>query len=104
MAVKQQDSIVTIRIQYSPRNNGGDSQIQSFRTRRDDPLRRIFLDFCDSLELVYGTVRVSYDGRRVLETETPDQLEMDDRDIIDAFTDQSGGCGRSDHLFLVLII
>ncbi|GFQ00393.1 small ubiquitin-related modifier 1 [Phtheirospermum japonicum] len=49
------------------------------------------LDFCDSLDLVYSCARFLFEGNRIRETQTPCDLGMADKDIIDAFYQIDGG-------------
>ncbi|KAL0302890.1 UNVERIFIED_CONTAM: Small ubiquitin-related modifier 2 [Sesamum radiatum] len=71
--------------------NGQDYRVLSYRIRRDIPLDRILLDFSRRLGLRYNSIRFVYDGRRLKESSTPLDLNMDDGAVIDAWTEQTGG-------------
>ncbi|KAL6586814.1 hypothetical protein OROMI_001802 [Orobanche minor] len=90
--VKEEDGPTAVNIQYDDPVRG---QVKlSFLTHRDDPLRRIMLDFCDRMDLVYSSVTFRLDGENIRETQKPVDLGMADDDIIDAFTHLQGG-GRA---------
>ena len=38
------------------------------------------------------TIRFSFDGTRINESDTPKSLDMEDGDTIEVFQQQSGGC------------
>lgn len=38
-----------------------------------------------------GTYRFQYEGNRVMPDQTPDELDMEDNDQIDALVEQQGG-------------
>ncbi|KAL7180790.1 hypothetical protein ACSBR1_039782 [Camellia fascicularis] len=60
---------------------------------RSMPLREVMLDYCNRLGLVYGKVRFTCDGVRLREDKTGGELEMEDDDVIDAWSDFLGGGG-----------
>ncbi|GAV84291.1 Rad60-SLD domain-containing protein [Cephalotus follicularis] len=65
-----------------------------YRIGRKTPMRRLMLDYCVRMGFVYETVKFSFDGSRLSMTQTADDLELEDDDIIDAWSDQIGGCRR----------
>ncbi|KAL0322297.1 UNVERIFIED_CONTAM: Small ubiquitin-related modifier 2 [Sesamum calycinum] len=71
--------------------NGQDYRVLSYRVKRDIPLDRILLDFSRRLGLHYNSIRFVYDGRRLKDSSTPLDLNMDDGGVIDAWTEQTGG-------------
>ncbi|KAL7148797.1 hypothetical protein ABFS83_06G203500 [Erythranthe nasuta] len=85
--VKEENTEIVVHIKY---NETGGEEKYSFDTHMNIPLRRIFLDFCDRLGLVYSSIRFTFDGVRIRETQTPHDLEMDNDDLIDAFNEQIG--------------
>ncbi|KAL8544698.1 hypothetical protein ACS0TY_005070 [Phlomoides rotata] len=86
--VKEEKRVIIVKIQY---HEPGKATILSFETDKTAPLRRIFLDFCDRLDIVYSFMRfLGPEGKRILETETAKELEMEDGEVIDAFTEQIG--------------
>ncbi|XAR58692.1 hypothetical protein NMG60_11014184 [Bertholletia excelsa] len=82
-------TFVTLRLQ---RQDEGD---KFFRIRRDLPLRRLMLAYCERLGLHIDAVRFCFDGKRVKDSQTANDLEMKDGDVIDAFSDMLGAGGGS---------
>ncbi|KAL2227881.1 UNVERIFIED_CONTAM: Small ubiquitin-related modifier 2 [Sesamum indicum] len=71
--------------------NGQDYQVLSYRIKRDMPLHPLLLDFSRRLGLHYNSIRFVYHGRRLKDSSTPLDLNMDDGAVIDAWTEQTGG-------------
>ncbi|EGF79132.1 hypothetical protein BATDEDRAFT_90152 [Batrachochytrium dendrobatidis JAM81] len=63
-----------------------------FKIKRSTPLLKLMNAYCERQGKQRGTIRFMYDGNRVEEHATPDQLDMDDGDVIDAMVEQLGGC------------
>ncbi|KAL7176611.1 hypothetical protein ACSBR2_030033 [Camellia fascicularis] len=59
--------------------------------KRDLPLRGLKLAYCVRLGLEIDAVRFTYDGVKIGDNETADELKMEDGHVIDAWSDQSGG-------------
>jgi len=66
------------------------------RIRRDAPLQTLILGYCERLNLKHEQLGFIYDGKRIHPTLTADDLEMEDEDCIEAFTEQVGR-GGVDH-------
>ncbi|KAH6764429.1 hypothetical protein C2S51_015678 [Perilla frutescens var. frutescens] len=82
--MKKESNIITITIRDTRfREN-------SFRTDKNASLRRIFLDFCDRHGFVYCHFAFYFDGRRIHEMQTAEELGMADGDVIDAMVIQRG--------------
>ena len=47
--------------------------------------------YCKRQGLSSASVRFVFDGNRVNGSETAEQLEMDDQDVIDVLVEQTGG-------------
>lgn len=47
--------------------------------------------YCSRQGLQSQAVRFLYDGERLKEDSTPDQLHMEDGDVVDAVAQQTGG-------------
>ncbi|KAL8557818.1 hypothetical protein ACS0TY_005061 [Phlomoides rotata] len=88
--VKEEKRLIIVKLQYH--GHGKDqATILSFETDKTAPLRRIFLDFCDRLDIVYSTIRfLSPEGERIQEEQTAKELKMEDGEVIDAFSQQLG--------------
>ncbi|KAM5585473.1 hypothetical protein ABKV19_004721 [Rosa sericea] len=59
-----------------------------FNVMRSSELRRVMIVSCDRLSLEVNDIRFVYKGHYVLAEETPDQLRMEDGDVIDAISVQ----------------
>lgn len=87
--MKEESGMMMIQIQIQEADKG--HRILSFATEKSLPLRRVFLDFCDQLDLVYSTVRFTHDGSRINEKKTAEECGIEDGEVIDAFYEQVGG-------------
>lgn len=58
---------------------------------RKVPLRKLLVDYCKMENLTYSVMRFLHDGSRVPADKCAADLEMEDGDIIDVFSDQIGG-------------
>ncbi|KAK9291770.1 hypothetical protein L1049_019720 [Liquidambar formosana] len=63
------------------------------RIKRDIPLRRLKIFYCDQHGLEYDTIRFTYDGVKIGNSQTANELGMVDGDVIDTWSEQDGGCG-----------
>jgi small ubiquitin-related modifier len=62
-----------------------------FKIKKSTPLRKLMDAFCQRQAINPTSIRFLYDGKRVNETQTPKELEMEDNDVIDAVLQQTGG-------------
>ncbi|KAF7845558.1 small ubiquitin-related modifier 2-A-like [Senna tora] len=62
-----------------------------YRMGRNVKLGFLMMDYCDRKGLLIEYVRFTFDGTRVSVDSTPQDLEMEDDDVVDAWTDQDGG-------------
>lgn len=62
-----------------------------YRMGRNLKLGFLMEDYCDRMGLVMETVRFLFDGSRIGKNQTPQDLNMEDDDIIDAMTEEIGG-------------
>ncbi|KAL8557822.1 hypothetical protein ACS0TY_005063 [Phlomoides rotata] len=88
-AVKEEKGVIWLQIQYA--EPGREQHKLRFSTYRDVELRRIFLDFCYSLGLVYSTITFRFEGKHIKDTQSADVFGLEDGDVIDAFNTQDGG-------------
>ncbi|KAK9291944.1 hypothetical protein L1049_019896 [Liquidambar formosana] len=86
-APKKERNHVTIKVQ---RQHVFDIYL---RIKRDLPLRELKICYCDRLGLEYDTVRFTYDGIKIGNSQTAEELGMEDGDVIDAWSDQMAGGG-----------
>mmetsp|Transcript_24267 Transcript_24267/g.27513 ORF Transcript_24267/g.27513 Transcript_24267/m.27513 type:complete len:125 (+) Transcript_24267:133-507(+) len=62
-----------------------------FKIKRTTQLKKLMDAYCDRQGCTPQTVRFLFDGERLQETATPEKLEMEDGDEIDAMVEQIGG-------------
>lgn len=67
-----------------------DSEVH-FRIKRSTPLSKLMNTYCDRQGKPHGSVRFMLDGNRVEDHHTPDDLDLEDGDTIDAMIQQVGG-------------
>nr|AAX30012.1 small ubiquitin modifier 2 [Schistosoma mansoni] len=72
---------------------GQDGSEVQFRIKRSTPLSKKLMNaYCDRTSVDVNSIRFLFDGRRIREaTQTPDELDMEDGDEIDAHREQTGG-------------
>merc|ERR1712098_837084 len=62
-----------------------------FKIKRTTQLKKLMDAYCSRQGVSPQTVRFLFDGVRLAETSTPEQLDMEDGDEIDAMVEQTGG-------------
>eukprot|EP00915_Cephaloidophora_sp_WS-2016_P003808 GHVH01005093.1.p1 GENE.GHVH01005093.1~~GHVH01005093.1.p1 ORF type:complete len:133 (+),score=25.30 GHVH01005093.1:107-505(+) len=62
-----------------------------FRIRRTTCLQKLMTAYCNRLGLPTDGVRFLFDGDRIRGDQTPEEIQLDDGDIIDAMVRQIGG-------------
>lgn len=72
------------------RSNVGDNEV-IYRIKYTTILDKVMRSFSQKMGVRYGTFRFIFDGDRLNPNDTPQKLEMDDLDVIDAFVRQQGG-------------
>ena len=87
---------------------GQDGNVVQFKIKKHTALKKLMATYCEraglalqvgTLSLVVGgnlsyflqTIRFSFDGTRINESDTPKSLDMEDGDTIEVFQQQSGG-------------
>ena len=63
-----------------------------FKIKRHTTFRKLMDAYYTRQQVPPGSVRFLYDGNRIQADETPEELEMEEGDIIDAVAEQTGGC------------
>lgn len=63
----------------------------SFKVRKTTPFSKVFDVFCQKKCHNRASMRFLFDGIRVPDTQTPEGLELEDGDSIDAVIEQVGG-------------
>ncbi|KAL3820439.1 hypothetical protein ACJIZ3_006344 [Penstemon smallii] len=92
MSVQEEDrkpadnsSHITLKVQ----NQDGNEVI--FRIKRSTQLKKLMHAYCDRHAWDFNSIRFLLDGRRVRDWQTPNELELEDDDQIDAMQDMDGG-------------
>ncbi|CAA9988782.1 small ubiquitin-related modifier, putative [Plasmodium knowlesi strain H] len=62
-----------------------------FKIKRKTKLEKLMEVYCNRLGQSMEAVRFLYDGDRIHGENTPDQLGIEDGDVIDAMVQQTGG-------------
>ncbi|KAK1292065.1 Small ubiquitin-related modifier 1 [Acorus calamus] len=62
-----------------------------FRIKRSTQLKKLMNAYCDRQSVDFNAIAFLFDGRRLRGEQTPDELEMEDGDEIDAMLHQTGG-------------
>ena len=62
-----------------------------FKVKKTTTLRKLMEAYCKRVGIASDNVRFLFDGRRINQDDTPDMLDMEDEDEIDAMVAQSGG-------------
>ncbi|KAJ7961538.1 Small ubiquitin-related modifier [Quillaja saponaria] len=70
---------------------GQDGNEVFFRIKRSTQLRKLMTAYCDRQSVDLNSIAFLFDGRRLRAEQTPDELEMEDADEIDAMLHQTGG-------------
>ncbi|KAF6173736.1 hypothetical protein GIB67_042904 [Kingdonia uniflora] len=70
---------------------GQDGNEVFFRIKRSTQLRKLMNAYCDRQSVEIASIAFLFDGRRLRGEQTPDELEMEDGDEIDAMLHQTGG-------------
>ena len=70
---------------------GQDGNEVFFRIKRSTQLRKLMNAYCDRQSVDINSIAFLFDGRRLRPEQTPDELEMEDGDEIDAMLHQTGG-------------
>ncbi|XP_030836708.1 small ubiquitin-related modifier 3 [Strongylocentrotus purpuratus] len=71
---------------------GDDGSTISFKIRRRTKLAKL-MDAYREKQGLRGQLRFRYDGQPVNEDDTPESLEMEDEDQLEAYQEQTGGRG-----------
>ncbi|KAJ4955614.1 hypothetical protein NE237_012397 [Protea cynaroides] len=70
---------------------GQDGNEVFFRIKRVTQLKKLMTAYCDRQSVDQNSIAFLFDGRRLRAEQTPDELEMEDGDEIDAMLHQTGG-------------
>ncbi|RYR45878.1 hypothetical protein Ahy_A07g031648 [Arachis hypogaea] len=70
---------------------GQDGNEVFFRIKKNTQLKKLMNAYCDQQSVDFNAIAFLFDGRRLRAEQTPDELEMEDGDEIDAMLHQTGG-------------
>lgn len=62
-----------------------------FKIKKKTAMKKLFDAYCARQAISSRSVRFLYDGQRITDEQSPELLEMEDDDIIDAVLQQIGG-------------
>ncbi|KAA8492332.1 Small ubiquitin-related modifier 1 [Porphyridium purpureum] len=62
-----------------------------FKIKRTTPMSKLMSAYASRLGVDENTYRFNFDGNRISPSDTPDSLDMEDMDCIDAMVYQQGG-------------
>ncbi|PHR70881.1 MAG: hypothetical protein COA67_07760 [Lutibacter sp.] len=63
-----------------------------FKIKRGTQLKKLMDAYCKKQGISRSSVRFLFDGSPIDENKTPDDIGMEDDDVIDAMVEQTGGC------------
>ncbi|KAL2466970.1 Small ubiquitin-related modifier 2 [Abeliophyllum distichum] len=69
---------------------GQDGSEVVFRIKRSTQLKKLMNAYCDRQSVDFNSIAFLFDGRRLRGEQTPDELEMEEGDEIDAMLHQTG--------------
>ncbi|VEU23569.1 DEKNAAC104734 [Brettanomyces naardenensis] len=81
---EQQDTHINLKV------TDGSSEV-FFKIKRTTPLKRLMDAFCKRQGKSADSLRFLYEGQRLTPDATPDSLDMEDGDLIEAHREQVGG-------------
>ena len=71
---------------------GQDGIYVHFKIKKKTQLKKLMEAYCARQSLQMDQIRFLFDGRKLYDADTPDELDMEDGDVIDSFLYQVGGC------------
>ncbi|KAI9888525.1 MAG: hypothetical protein M1814_006859 [Vezdaea aestivalis] len=63
-----------------------------FKIKRQTPLKKLMDAFCERQGKAPTSVRFLFDGTRVMQSDSPESLDMQDGDCLEVHQEQIGGC------------
>jgi len=70
---------------------GQDANEIHFRVKMTTAMGKLKKSYSERVGVPVTSLRFLFDGRRINDTDTPKQLEMEDDDVIEVYQEQSGG-------------
>ena len=62
-----------------------------FRIKKTTPLEKLMVTYCERQGKPFESVRFMFDGNRIEKHNTPEELDIEDNDVIEAVIAQLGG-------------
>ncbi|XP_019183178.1 PREDICTED: small ubiquitin-related modifier 1-like [Ipomoea nil] len=78
-------------VQINLKVKGQDGNEVFFKIKRSTQLKKLMNAYCVRQSVDLNSIAFLFDGRRLRGEQTPDELEMEDGDEIDAMLHQTGG-------------
>ncbi|CAN8248296.1 unnamed protein product [Cochlearia groenlandica] len=75
---------------------GQDGNEVFFKIKRSTQMKKLMNAYCNRQSVDFNSIAFLFDGRRLRAEQTPDELEMEEGDEIDAMLHQTGGGGGSE--------
>jgi len=70
---------------------GQDGNEVFFRIKKSTTLKKLMTAYCDRQSVDLGSIAFLFDGQRLRPDQSPEELDMEDGDEIDAMLHQTGG-------------
>jgi hypothetical protein len=87
---KPQEKVGAISIKVKDQNENE----TFFKIKNHTKLGKVFDAYCERQSLARNTVRFLFEGARIQDTDTPETLEMQDGDMVQAMLEQVGGAAE----------
>jgi len=72
----------------------GDGNEVYFKVKKSTVFSKVMAAYCKKVGAEPDSVRFLFDGVRIQGSQTPEELQMEDEDVIDAMVTQTGGGGQ----------
>ncbi|KAI3465688.1 hypothetical protein Pfo_022351 [Paulownia fortunei] len=70
-----------------------------YQVRRDKKIQNLLFTYCKGKNLEYNEVAFLHNSQRIIGTKTPDELDLENEDQIDALFHQTGGGYSAIHMW-----
>ncbi|KAL5705262.1 hypothetical protein ACHQM5_023590 [Ranunculus cassubicifolius] len=80
-----------IRLKVKNQHDKNKDAVFVMKMRKTTKLKKLMATYSDHLQMDFGEISFVFDGRRIKDDQTPNDLEMEEGDIIDAMLYMCGG-------------
>eukprot|EP00798_Chlamydomonas_sp_ICE-L_P027020 gene27020-2247_t len=87
---KPKQEVISIIVRDQQGNTAFASEV-TFKVKPTTKFSKIIDAYCAKKAIDSSTIRFMFDGNRIQKDSTPQELEMEDSDIVDALVEQIGG-------------